>query len=279
MIIKSMSRKTPSFDQLTTYMLAPDGARVCLAHNFPASTKTPTVIIREFTENHALLPQRANGNALYHEIIALEPNTDVPKREQIAALRKIAARYLDRRAPQQLALGVIHAETAHIHMHLMISSNAVLSKKRVWLTKKVFAEIQQDIEGYRLTRFPELGTARHYDKSREGVKRGTREQAAKLRTGTASHKEQLAADLATIFQNARSRKTLDTELAKLGLTLYQRGRSIGVQTPGGRRYRLTTLGLAEAYTDAATRFELVESRLATLQQGRPQRTPEHERES
>lgn len=28
MIIKSMSRKTPSFDQLAAYMLAPDGARI-----------------------------------------------------------------------------------------------------------------------------------------------------------------------------------------------------------------------------------------------------------
>jgi len=277
MIIKSMSRKTPSFDQLTSYMLTPEGARIGLAHNFPASAQTPADIIREFTDNHALLPSRVNGNAMYHDILALEPNTDVPKREQITALRKIAARYLDRRAPQQLALGVIHAETAHIHMHLMISSNAVLSKKRVWLTKKDFAEIQQEIEGYRLARFPELGTARHYDKSREGVKRGTREQAAKLRTGTASHKEQLAADLANAFRHARSRKTLDAELAKLGLTIYQRGRSVGVVTEGGRRYRLTTLGLGEAYTVAAARFELTESRLMTLQRGRAKRTPERER--
>lgn len=278
MIIKSMSRKTPSFDQLTAYMLAPEGAQIGVAHNLPAVASSPADIIAEFTDNHALLPQRANGNALYHEIIALEPNAEIPVKQQIAALRKIAARYLDRRAPSQLAIGVIHAETAHIHMHLMISANAVLSKKRVWLKKADFAEIQRELESYQLTQFPQLGKAQHYEQARQGMKRSTREQAASLRTGKASHKEELAASLKAALQAARSREALDATLAKLGLTLYQRGRSIGVQTEGRRRYRLTTLGLGEAYTDAATRFELAESRYNILRRNRSTHSPSHERD-
>jgi hypothetical protein len=278
MIIKSMSRKEPSFDQLTAYMLAPEGAQIGVVHNLPAIARTPADIIAEFTDNHALLPRRANGNALYHEIIALEPNENVPKAQQIATLRKIAARYLDERAPRQLAVGVIHAETAHIHMHLMISANAVLSKKRVWLKKADFAEIQKSLEAYQLKHHPELGTAQHYAETREGLKRRTREQAASLRTGKASHKEELASTLEALLQKARSREALDTELANLGLSLYQRGRSVGVVTEGGRRYRLTTLGLGEAYTDAATRFDLTESRMASLQRRRSVRSPERDRE-
>jgi len=274
-----MSRKTPSFKQLTSYMLTPKGADIALTHNLPAATTTPEEIVQEFADNHALLPGRVNGNALYHEIIALEPNADLPKRQQIAALRKIATRYLDRRAPQQLAVGVIHAETAHIHMHLMISANAVLSKKRVWLHKSDFADIQRDMESYRLKHFPELGTALHYNEAHEGPKCSNREQAAKLRTGKASHKEQLTVDVGKAFQHARSRDALDTALTKMGLTLYQRGRSVGVTTEGRRRYRLTTLGLGDAYTDAVTRFDLAESRMASLQRGRGTRTPDQERET
>jgi len=277
MIIKSMSRKTPSFEQLTSYMLMPKGADIALTHNLPVLTATPADIVREFTDNHALLPERVNGNAMYHEIIALEPNADLPKRQQIAALRIIAARYLDHRAPQQLAVGVIHAETAHIHMHLMISSNAVLSKKRVWLHRSDFADIQRDMESYRLNHFPELGTAHHYNAAHEGLKRSNREQATKLRTGKASHKEQLAAEIAKVFEKARNREALHSALQQQGLTLYQRGRSVGIMTEGGRRYRLTTLGLGDAYIDAAARFELAESRMASLATRRGRDEPELER--
>lgn len=274
-----MSRKSPSFDQLAAYMLAPDGAQIGVVHNLPASADTPEDIIQQFNENHALLPRRANGNALFHEIIALEPNTEISLRQQVAALRIIAARYLDQRAPNQLAFCVIHTDTAHVHIHLMISSNAVLSRKRVWLKKRAFAHIQREMEAYQLAKYPQLGAARHYDQSRQGMKRSSREQEASLRSGKPSHKQTLAATLATFLQQARSRAALDTALADLGLTLYQRGRSIGVQTAGGRRYRLTTLGLAEEYTEAATRFDLAESRLATLQRSRARQTPERERES
>ncbi len=279
MIIKSMSRKTPSFDQLVAYSCAPKGARIAILHNFPASADTPVKIIQEFTKNHALLPHRANGNALYHEIIALPPNMEIAVKEQAAALGAIATRYLEKRAPSQLAFGVIHTDTAHVHMHLMISSNAVLSRRRVWLKKSAFADIQREIEAYKLKRFPELGDRKYFDKSRQGIRRTINEQTASLRSDEPNHKEELAAMLAATLHEACSRDVLDKALADLGLTLYQRGRSVGVQTGGGRRYRLTTLGLAEQYTEAATRFDLAESRLASLHRNLIRQAPEHDRES
>ncbi|WP_459863956.1 hypothetical protein, partial [Endothiovibrio diazotrophicus] len=124
------------------------------------------------------------------------------------------------------------------------------------------------LEEYRLAHFPELGTARPYTQPRQGAKRTTREQAARLRTGAPSHKEQMAATLAGILRDARNREAFTAALATEGLTLYQRGRSVGVRTAGGRRYRFATLGLAEAYTEAAARFELAESRVASLRRGR-----------
>ena len=65
-------------------------------------------------------------------------------------------------------------------------------------------------------------------------------------------------------RRARNREAFTAALAAEGPTLYQRGRSVGVQTEGGRRYRFRTLGLAEAYTEAVARFELVESRMGAL---------------
>lgn len=276
MIIKSLSRKTPSFAQLLSYMLAPQAARVVIRHNLPIAAASPFDVVRAFEENHALLPHRANGNALFHEVIALPPDLGLPVRAQVAALQEIAARYLDLRGPRQLALGVIHTDTAHVHLHLMVSSNAVWSRRREWLKKEAFAAIQREMEAFRLVRFPELGTARHYERGGRGVRSGSREQAARLRTGMPSHKEQLAAAVFTALDGADSREALEKSLAGLGLSLYRRGRSVGVQTAEGRRHRLATLGLAEAYGDAVARFELMESRLASLRALRGPRQRERE---
>ena len=269
MIIKSLSRKSLSFDQLVNYMLAEDGAKALLRHNLPVKTKSPEQIIAAFEENHSYLPKRANGNALFHEIIALEPNLEATVKDQKKALAKIAERYLELRAPNQLAFGVVHTSTAHVHLHLVISSNAVFSKKREWLKKKEFAEIQREIEAYQLQHFPELGDAQHYAQGRDGIKRKEREQAATLRTGKLSQKEQVTEAVAAILHEAKNRQSLNAELEKAGLNLYQRSRSVGVQTQGGRKYRLSTLGLTSDYAEAMARIELVESRISEFNKGMP----------
>lgn len=279
MIIKSLSRKDPSFAQLTAYMLAADGAEIAVRHNLAIGASTPEKIVQDFAENYALLPRRANGNALFHEIIALPADLEIPVPEQAAILRDIAEHYLMLRARNQLALGVIHTETAHVHIHLMISSNSLLSRQRAWLSKAEFAAIQREVEAYRVERFPALGTVRHYDQGRQGMRSGTREQAAHLRTGRPSEKRRVAAALKVAFRETRSRAALEQTLAELGLQLYQRGRSVGVKNSEGRRYRLTTLGLASDYAEAMARIELSESRIMSLRKGRVKQAPESERET
>ena len=58
--------------------------------------------------------------------------------------------YLRQRAPEQLAYGVIHLDTDHIHLHLMVSANRVRSADRVRLSKADFADIQRETERYLL---------------------------------------------------------------------------------------------------------------------------------
>lgn len=280
MIIKSLSRKEPSFDQLTYYMLDSEHAEFSILHNLPVGISEPEQIIQEFEENHALLPLRVNGNALYHEILSLPPGlVHLSVKKQAAALREIAEHYLERRAPLQLAVGVIHTDMPHVHIHLMISSNALLSKKRAWLETKEFAAVVRETEEYRIRQFPELGAKRYFAEPGRGPKTRVREQAAMLRSGKPSRKQKLAADVERILKQADRRADLEKGLSQFGLGLYQRGRSVGVVTEGGRRYRLSTLGLAEAYTEAMARIELAESRFAALKRGRAGLSAEIERES
>ena len=289
MILKSLARKEPTFGQLVAYFLNPKEAEIAITQNFRVGTEAPTVIVQQFKENYELLPKRKNGNALYHEIIALPPDSKGSKREQVAALKEIAEKYLASRAELHLAFGVIHRDTDCLHMHLLISSNALLSHRRARLTKAAFATIQRETEEYQIAHYPKLGSQRYYaagsreaetaqqhiavtpkSTKRQRTKATTREQAAALRTGRPSKKEQLAQTIQTALTTAAKPHELTAVLAAAGLTLYRRGKSVGVQTEGGRRYRLTTLGIARNYAEATARWDLAESRLAELSRGKQQ---------
>lgn len=50
----------------------------------------------------------------------------------------------------------------------------------------------------------------------------------------------------------------------MNVKLYTRGKSAGIETQGGRRYRFSTLGLAQDYTDTMSRCDLHASKLAEL---------------
>ena len=111
MILKSLSRKTPSFGQLAGYMSESgymnsqkadrDFAiyRNCFAQN-------SADIAEEFAENSRHLSRRKNGNYLYHEIlsITIEDGVDRQKaRKPCGACPRCA----EGRAPNNLTYGAL----------------------------------------------------------------------------------------------------------------------------------------------------------------------------
>lgn len=71
MIIKSMSRKDPSFGQLVAYMSDEKSDRAFDLHHH-VFTRDPGDIAAEFEENARLLGKRKGGNYLFHEILSLD---------------------------------------------------------------------------------------------------------------------------------------------------------------------------------------------------------------
>ena len=165
MILKSMARKGPSFGQLIGYINqgAATGDPV-FARNIYASHRANWTVA-QFLENHRLLPERKNGNSLYHEIIALEAQEGLSEDELRSALIKLADQYIERRAPNQLTYGRVHLDTRSPHIHLMISANELNKTQRVRLSKAEFGQIQVDMERYAKQVFPKLKLRDLYDKS------------------------------------------------------------------------------------------------------------------
>ena len=245
MIIKSMARKQPSFRQLIDYFDRGHDRDTGLtfARNFYDDPHQRVMVAKAFERNHAHLPKRANGNALYHEVIVLERQDGLSDTRQAELLLDLAERYCAKRAPNQLAYGRIHQDRDHHHIHLMISSNAVRSDRRVRMTKSQFAEIQRELERYRLDRFPELGDLRIYNPD-----------PAREQSRWPSQRESLRETLTGLFENARSERVLLDDVLAAGYRFYRHGHQIGVEhLATGRRHRLRSLGLEAAYAEAFQR--------------------------
>lgn len=252
MIIKSMSRKDPTFGQLIEYIgrnSDPQTGTV-FAHNLYHSGQDAQAVAGQFLGNYRYLPKRANGNALYHEVIVLEEQDHLSAEEIDKALHNLAERYCELRAPHQLVWGRVHRDTEFPHIHLMISANAVRSDRRVRMDRKYFAKVQSDLEGWRDANLPELNRRAVYlgDGSKESPKVVSREGEMVRREHQPSAKQAAFEVLQPAFEQAASEEDLARLIRAQGFELYQRGKSWGVvHQDTGRRHRLKTLGLLPAF--------------------------------
>lgn len=220
-----------------------------------------------FETNAALLAERKNGNVLYHEILSFSDGHQLKREELLRMIADVGQEYLRERASGQLAYGVVHLETDHAHLHLMISANRVNDSRRVRLSRKEFAEAQKATERYAITRYPELKQMVIYDRDpdersrarAERVKGQSHEQAMKARTGKTSRKDALKMRLHHLFEQAASVVELEQLAEKEGLSFYQRGKNWGIierDTDGNdKKHRFATLGVESHYTSTLERFE------------------------
>ena len=261
MIIKSLSRKKPSFFQLYDYMLdgADDKDFIIAKNIYKAGARKD--VLRQFNKNYALLPKRKNGNALYHEIISLPQQdiSEIPIRKQKEILYTIANSYLEKRVGLNLCFGVIHEEKDHLHCHLMISSNEKQADKRYRLEKSDLARIQKEMEIYKQERFPELEDKVLYNKERtknkyQSSQSKDRENQFKHRKKEPSRKDQLKQIITEAILDSYSTSQLQKKLKKQNLEFYQRGKTAGIidleakaQGKTKHKHRFKTLDLEQEY--------------------------------
>lgn len=263
-----------AFSALARYMnrgIEEEEGQAVLWHNFPGGEQlTENELVAEFEANARGLRERKNGNVLYHEILSFSAIQGVEREKLARHIADVGQEYLRERAVSQLAYGVIHHDTDHIHLHLMVSANAVRSKERVRLSKAQFAEVQRRVETFTLNLYPELQQTVIYDKpkekqqSRERVKATVNEQAMQEHRGIRARKIDLAAKLHAALEQARDFKELASWCRKEGIRFYERGKTVGiiVTEPGGneRKHRLETLGVLLHY-------QLTNERLAARERG------------
>lgn len=250
MIIKSLSRKKPSFIQLYDYMVSgAEKSHFVISKNL-YNTDTRRDVIGQFQANAKHLPKRKNGVFLYHEIISLPEQKEISKKKQKEMLCDVANKYLEKRTGLNLAFGVIHEEKQHLHCHLMISSNEINSPKRQRLSKAQFNQIQKEIEIYKLEKFPELQDKTLYNKdlTKNKViksKSKDRENQFKHRTKEQSRAEKVREITQKAILSSFTVKDFQESLQKQGFEFYLRGKTAGVidKNNDNTKYRLARLDL------------------------------------
>ena len=252
MIIKSMSRKAPTFGQLMDYISRGSNAQTGTIYmrNVYAAPSDRDAVVGQFLDNYRFLPERKNGNALYHELVALEPQPHLTDSEIEAALYALAERYCQQRAPHQLAWGRVHHDTDFPHIHLMLSANAVRSDRRVRMDRAYFAQVQRGLERWQKEHLPEIKGQSVYGTQveKETPHQPIQEGEMVRRTKSPSRKQQVFETVRAILDWASSQRQAEQRLQAAGFELYRRGQTWGIKdVASGRRYRLRTLGLQPSF--------------------------------
>ena len=266
MIIKSMARKEPTFQQLYDYITregdyAPE---YCFTRNFILRDREN--ILRDFESNAKLLSKRKNGNYLYHEIVSITRAEGISQKEQQELLFKIVQQYAESRAKDCLVFGGLHIEKDNnLHFHLIISANELNQTKRYRLTKQQFSEVKIGLETHVLEHHPELEQEQLISaKKKPLAKTSNKEQELKRRTGKPTQKELFREQLEDIFAKSVDKNDFFTNLELADIECYTRGKTIGfLDRETGKKHRLKTLGLV-------AEFEAVHNKIADTQKPKSQ---------
>lgn len=258
MIIKSMSRKHPSFAQLIDYIERESKLKsreYSIHHNLYSRDRDR--LKEEFMENARHLRFRKNGVYLYHEVLSITRSHTIEEKEQKSTLSIIVQQYLNARAKHNLAYAVLHEDTDNLHFHIVLSANEAGDRNRKRLSKAQFADIQTSLEKWVLQAHPELEqhAVFHQNQTREEREErqakqshlSNRGEELKRRGGKTTERDDLQERLSDIFASARDPRHFSELMNEAGFTFYTRGQTHGVTDRDGNRHRLNRLGLSEAW--------------------------------
>jgi uncharacterized protein YeeX (DUF496 family) len=258
MIIKSMSRKHPSFAQLIDYIEGESklkSRRFSIHHNTYSRHKED--LKREFEDNARHLRQRKNGVYLYHEVLSITRSHTLTDEEQKTILKQIVESYLAARGKRNLAYAVLHEDTDNLHFHIVMSANEVGAIERKRLSKVQFADIQTQLEAWVLREYPALEQKAVFHKNQTMAQRAEREakrqhlsdkgEQMKRRGAKTDKRDQVQERLADIFSTATDPRHFAELMERAGFTLYTRGKTHGITDREGNKYRLARLGLTQEW--------------------------------
>lgn len=223
MIVKILSRHSPSYKSLISYILREDktiaGNPAVLTHNI--KSRDQDGYLREFLENEATRKYPRDGQIyMYHEILSFNK---AESKESVSRenLEIIAREYFTQRNIDGMYLASIHEDKDHAHIHVMSSGLKYRTGLANRLSNKELFQLKFGMQEFHKQRFPEIsksncnhGAGMLYQTDREWHKanRELRNQQKLEFTETVNQ----------ALENARTQKEFLENLRTAGLHHYER---------------------------------------------------------
>src|SRR6185437_3308980 len=204
MIVKILTRHSPSYSSLIKYILQERKSSQVITHNI--RSKTQDDIVKEFIENEALRKYPRKGNIMmYHEIVSLSANEDKTKITD-AMLNDLARQYISLRGRTGIYVGAVHRDKEHIHLHFCSGGTEFRTGKSFRLSKSELNNLKVSFQNYHLKKYPgelTMSTVQHGQKSSY---RTNKDWQLEHQAERKSVKEQITKTIIECFAKAKTQK-------------------------------------------------------------------------
>lgn len=241
MIVKILTRHSPSYEALIRYMLKGEAHKEVFTHNLRGTTVSEWT--QEFAQNESWRTRfRSDQTYLYHEIISFSANEDQTVYTPLM-LADIARKYIEFRGTQGVYVGAVHKDKDHVHIHFCTSGLEFRTGKSFRLSRSELQTLKMKLQQYHIDRYPELvesicqhGTGNPYLTDRTWQ--------ARNRAHRSTLKETITKKVHDSFQHASSKKEFLTLLRQAGLHHYEsNGKVQGIVSEDGTKFRFSRLGI------------------------------------
>lgn len=251
MILKSLSRKQESFNQLFTYMLHDKGhltakGSFVLQHN--VNGKGIDAWTKAFMKNERnRVHHRSNSVKVYHEVMSFNKR-DAPY-ITASMLLDFASKYTQLRADNALCIAIPHFDKDNPHVHFAISGVDGYTGLSSRVSQERFKEIKLEMQSYQLEKYPELYNSIVDHNKKERTKNNEREFQLLKRSKEASEKGKIKLMLKEIYNTSNSKDDFYSKIEQQGYKIYERGNKKYGVIIDTRKIRFNTLGFNERQLD------------------------------
>jgi hypothetical protein len=245
MILKSLTRTRANYKNLLEYIfhdkdtLTGKNAFVIQKNMSGNSIKEWEYNLKQNEKNR--IHQRNKNIKMFHEIISFSKCDN--KNITIAKMKAIGKKYLQLRGDNIMAVGTLHTNKEHFHLHLCISSVEIHTGRSIRISKESFKNLKNDFQNYHLQQFPEIihSTVDHDKQLKKNI--SEKEYQLKKRGGQ-SDRDTIKEKLEEIYKQSDSRENFYKRISESGINIYTRdGKPYGIQ--GKRKNRFQSMGFTK----------------------------------
>ena len=222
MIYKILTRSTPSFKSIITYILdeSKNKQLEIFSHNIRSDNLNIERLTKEYIENESFRTyRRSDQNYLNHEILSFSDEDTSKVTTEL--LQDMVQKYISLRGKDGIYFGAVHRNTESIHVHLCVSGLKYRTGKSHHIPRDKLKQLKIELQEYQKEKYPELyNSLPEHGRARDYVTDWL--WYAKHRDERNIQKEQIKNIINACLNQAKTQKTFLELLQKQNLHYYER---------------------------------------------------------